>query len=108
MMKFFLGLVLIAVLVCPATAFSQDDPHKALFTDKFLNGRFLAGLSDEAATVFVQGAIDGVGKMAPGTLSKIYPGSTREDVVMAVKNYYVSNADKLDRPVVDVLMSGCK
>lgn len=108
MTKFFLGLVLIAVLVCPAAAFSQDDLHKALFTDKFLNGRFLVGLSDEAATVFVQGAIDGVGKMSPGTLSKIYPGLTREDVVIAVKGYYVSNADKLDRPVVDVLMSGCK
>ena len=108
MKMLILSLTFIAVLFSSAGAFSQEDPHEALFTDKFFNGRFLGGLSDEAASVFVQGMIDGVGKMAPGTLSKIYPGSTREDVVVAVKSYYVSNPNKLDRPVADVLMSGCK
>ena len=103
-----LCLTLVAGLFYSTDAFSKDDPHAALFTGKFFNGRFLGGLSDESASVFVQGMIDGVGKMAPGTLSKIYPGSSREEVVVAVKSYYASNPDKQDRPVSDVLMSGCK
>lgn len=107
MRTFILCLILVGGLFYPA-AFSAEDPHKALFTDKLLNGRFLTGLPDETAGVFVQGVIDGVGKMAPGMLSNIYPGSTREEVVMAVKGYYVSNPDKLDRPVADVLVTGCK
>lgn len=108
MRTFILCSVILALGLAASAGFAQEDPHKELFTGKFLNGRFLSGLSDDASTVFVQGMIDGVGKMSPGTLSGIYPGRSREDVVMAVKNYYVSNPDKIDRPVADVLMTGAK
>jgi hypothetical protein len=101
-------MALVSMFLFPGALFAQEDPHKALFTDRMLNGRFLTGLSDETASVFVQGIIDGIGKAVPGTLGKIYPGSSREDVVMAVKKYYVDNPDKLDRPVADVVMGGCK
>ncbi len=108
MKKVIMMLIVAAMMMTSTVLFAADDPHEGLFTDKLLNGRFLAGLPDETASVFVQGVIDGVGKVAPGTLSKIYPGSSREDVVVAVKSFYINNPDKLDRPVADVLMSGCK
>ena len=108
MRRMIMMLLAAAIIMTPVALFAAEDPHAELFTDRMMNGRFLAGLPDETASVFVQGVIDGVGKVAPGTLSKIYPGSFREDVVVAVKSYYINNPDKLDRPVADVLMSGCK
>lgn len=101
-------LSMIAVLFVAGISFANEDPHAALFTNKLFNGRFLAGLSDKEATIFIEGVIDGIGKSAPGTLSKIYPGSSREDVVSKVKRYYAGNMDKIARPVADVLAGGCQ
>lgn len=108
-MRNLLILILLALVFSFAgQAFSEEDPHKDLFTDKMLNGRFIAGLSDEEASIFVQGVIDGIGKAAPGTLGSVYPGKSREDVVTTVKQFYRDNPDKLDLAVANVLMAGCK
>lgn len=99
---------MMAFLFVAGVSFADEDPHAALFTDKMFNGRFLTGLPDGTATVFIEGVIDGVGKAAPGTLSKIYPGLSREEVVVKVKKYYADNPDKIVRPVADVLTGGCQ
>jgi hypothetical protein len=102
------ALSMIAVLFVAGVSFADEDPHAALFTNKLFNGRFIVGLSDKDATIFIEGVIDGIGKAAPGTLSKIYPGCNREDVVVKVKRYYAENTDKIERPVADVLVGGCQ
>jgi hypothetical protein len=41
-------------------------------------------------------------------IKEIYPDCRREQVIRAVIEYYVKNPSKQYRPVVDVILSGCK
>ena len=100
-------LTIVAVLLFSSSSvFAQEEVSR--FTDNLHNGYFIMDLSDTEANMFVNGIIDGVGKLAPGSLGKIYPGHYREHVVEVVKTYYLENPDKRDIPVAEALLSGCK
>ncbi|MFH1552250.1 MAG: hypothetical protein ABID83_01235 [Candidatus Omnitrophota bacterium] len=99
-------LVMVAVLFFGSPSLHAQD-QKHMFTGSLLNGHYITEAPDTPADSFIQGVIDGIGKMAPGQLSKIYPGYNRGDVVQAVKAYYRDNPAEKNRPVADVLLSGC-
>ena len=107
MKRIIVFVAIIVLLAGSAGLYAQDDQsHK--FTNGLLNGRYLVEISEPEADSFVQGVIDGVGRMAPGMLSRTYPGMDRGGVVAAVKAYYSNNPGKLHRPVAEVLLAGCK
>jgi hypothetical protein len=41
-------------------------------------------------------------------LAELYPDCRRENVIKAVIEYYTNNPAKRYRPVVDVVLSGCR
>jgi hypothetical protein len=99
--------------ISPAQTAPVDDDIK---TKGFLNGRaimqFMSG--DETgkyyATQFIAGVLEGMTATKAGSemLLELYPGLRRETVIKAVIEYYINNPAKRFRPVVDVVLSGCK
>lgn len=111
-----LGLALMLLLLLASTCMGIDDAMEAeIKTKGYVNGRaimqFMNG--DEngkyLATQFIAGVLEGMSAINGGiTIREIYPDFRREDVIKAVIEYYMKNPSKQYRPVVDVILSGCR
>jgi hypothetical protein len=82
-------------------------------TKGYVNGKaimqFVRNGGGLYATQFISGVIEGMAAIGGGAkIGEIYPGCRREDVIRAVDEYYAKNPSKQHRPVVDVILSGCK
>jgi hypothetical protein len=111
-----LGLAIAFLLLLASSCIGRDDAMEVdIKTKGYLNGRaimqFMNG--DEngkyLATQFIAGVLEGMSAINGGmTIREIYPDFRREDVIAAVIEYYIKNPSKQYRPVVDVILSGCK
>jgi hypothetical protein len=114
MKKMGLALLLIFLLASPCMG-RDDSMETEIKTKGYVNGRaimqFMNG--DEngkfLATQFIAGVLEGMSAINGGmTIKEIYPDFRREDVIKAVIEYYMKNPSKQYRPVVDVILSGCR
>jgi hypothetical protein len=111
-----IGLAIIFLLLMVSPCMGKDDAMETeIKTKGYLNGRaimqFMNG--DEngkyLATQFIAGVLEGMTAINGGmTIREIYPDFRREDVITAVIEYYMKNPSKQYRPVVDVILSGCR
>jgi hypothetical protein len=99
----------------PAYCAGQTDIENEIKTKGYINGnaimKFFSGDENGKlfATQFIAGVLEGMTAISGGrTIKEIYPDCRREDVIRAVIEYYTKNPSKRYRPVVDVILSGCK
>ena len=110
-----LSVALVTLLVSAPLSLADTDAPGNVKTAGYLNGRAIMQFMDGGdtgryyATQFIAGALEGMTAINGGqTIKSIYPDQRREDVIRAVIEYYMKNPDKRYRPVVDVILSGCK
>lgn len=84
-------------------------------TNSFFNGRIIEKLEkageigDEIFYYYLMGVFDTLKwELGKKFFDEIYPKSNPESIIAAVKSYYRNNTDRLDRPIIDVVLSGCK
>lgn len=113
MKKIILSLLLFSLLAAPCIG--QTGIENEIKTKGYINGRaimkFFSGDENGKlfATQFIAGVLEGMTAINGGiTIKEIYPDFRREDVIRAVIEYYMKNPSKQYRPVVDVVLSGCK
>jgi len=94
---------------------ATDTLEAEMKTKGYVNGRAIMAFfsGDENgklfATQFISGALEGMTAVGGGTaIKEIYPDMHREDVIRAIIEYYMKNPEKRYRPVVDVILSGCR
>lgn len=114
MKKVVLSLLLFSLLSSPCMGM-DDAMEIEIKTKGYLNGRaimqFMNGDENGKfyATQFIAGVLEGMSAINGGVvIREIYPDFRREDVITAVIEYYTKNPSKQYRPVVDVVLSGCK
>ena len=114
MKKIILSLLLLFVFVSHCMGI-DDAMETEIKTKGYVNGRaimqFMNGDDNGRylATQFIAGILEGMAAVSGGeTIREIYPDFRREDVIRAVIEYYMKNPSKQYRPVVDVILSGCK
>jgi hypothetical protein len=114
MKKIGLLLLLITLLASPCRGI-DDAMETEIKTKGYVNGRaiiqFMNGDDNGKylATQFIAGVLEGMSSINGGmTIREIYPDFRREDVIRSVIEYYMKNPSKQYRPVVDVILSGCK
>ena len=114
MKKILLPLLLFSLLAsrCMGVTDAMEGEMK---TKGYINGRaimkFFSGDENGKlfATQFIAGVLEGMTAINGGiTIKEIYPDLRREDVIRAVIEYYMKNPSKQYRPVVDVVLSGCR
>lgn len=82
-----------------------------LFTDTLVNGM---GFFEENETTVVDtecyayGCMDALFIVNNDAMIALYPHTTKKDILNAVKKYYTENPAQRSRPVVQVLIAGCK
>ena len=105
---------LAALFVLAAAVSWAADTDADIKTNGYLNGRAIIQFMDGDdngkyfATQFISGALEGMSAINGSRIREIYSGVRREDVIVAVIGYYRNNPAKRYRPVVDVILSGCK
>lgn len=114
MKKIFL-VALLFVIPVSACMGVTDAMEAEIKTKGYVNGRaimqFMNGDDNGKfyATQFIAGVLEGMSAVGGGTtIKEIYPDMRREDVIRAVIEYYMKNPSKQYRPVVDVVLSGCR
>ena len=112
-MKYFTVVVLLALLMLGAPcAHSQTEEEIAsAFTDMMYNGRVFYINNENIAKYgeqYAYGCIDTLFYLNPGQMALIYPKGTRRDITAQLKDYYKNNPDKRARPIIEVLMTGCR
>jgi hypothetical protein len=110
-----IAVVAVFLLLSAARCFALDNIEAEMKTRGYLNGNaimaFMGG--DESgklyATQFISGVLEGMSAIKGGeVIREIYPDTRREQVIAAVIDYYMKNPSKRYRPVVDVVLSGCR
>jgi hypothetical protein len=81
------------------------------FTEGRVNGRLI--LIDEefdghSAFYYIVGVVDGLYFARPKWYAETYPGTTKSDIYEAVKKYYEDNPLERSRPIIEVILAGCK
>ncbi len=114
-MKKFASLFLFLTMIAPYCMGIDDAMETEIKTKGYVNGRaimqFMSGDDNGKylATQFIAGVLEGMSAISGGTtIREIYPDFRREDVIKAVIEYYMKNPSKQYRPVVDVILSGCR
>lgn len=106
----------VAIIVsCAAACGAVDNIEAEMKTSGYLNGNAIMAFmnGDEGgklyATQFISGVLEGMSAIKGGeTVREIYPDIRREQIIAAVIDYYMKNPSKRYRPVVDVILSGCR
>ena len=97
-------LIIVVVVLLMATSVYAE-PNQ--LTDGRANGRFF-DLSKEYAEPFTMGCVETLLCLEGKRMLKMYPNTTCQEIVDAVVVYYRNNPTKKYRPIVEVLLSGCK
>jgi len=115
MKKIFFTTVFLMIMPVCACMGALDAMESDIKTKGYVNGRaimqFMNGDDNGKfyATQFIAGVLEGMSAIGGGTtIKEIYPDTRREDVIKAVIEYYIKNPSRQYRPVVDVVLSGCR
>ena len=65
-------------------------------------------LNEDVAEGFTLGVINALAYTKTNEINKFYSNASVEEVLNAVKMYYFRNPLQKDRPIVEVILSGCK
>ena len=109
MKKYILGALVIALLAASPGAWAAG--YDDLFTDNLVNG---TGFSDKDETTvadtecYTYGCMDALFCIRNEAMCSMYPHTTKKDILDAVKLYYKNNPEQRSKPVLQVLMAGCK
>ncbi|MCX5715442.1 MAG: hypothetical protein NTV07_00975 [Candidatus Omnitrophica bacterium] len=118
MKKYSLAIISIVFILVASYVYCEEENPR--ITNGYYNGRYVMRIYEEtnktrSQTIelmvndYILGLIDGMRSGGPNNkASELYPNCTNGDVIDAVKLYYKNNPTQRNRPVVDVLMSGCK
>ena len=111
-MKKVLLAALISLTLCSAVLAGEFAHQK---TGGFNNGRFITdergwedGKPGTGILYFLFGAMEALNFARPDIMVSLYPNATKKDIIDAVVYYYQSNPTQRHRPVVEVILSGCK
>jgi|GEM_PF-3167762 hypothetical protein len=114
-MKFSIAAAVTIVMLLSAPCTAQTGIEEEIKTKGYLNGRGIMKFMSCGengmcyATQFITGALEGMAAINGGvTIKSIYPDCRKADIIKAVIEYYINNPSKRHRPVVDVILSGCK
>lgn len=106
---------LVLAVLYPTFVSAQTGIEEEIKTKGYLNGRGIMKFMSCGengmcyATQFITGALEGMTAINGGmTIREIYPDCRKADIIKAVIEYYMKNPSKQHRPVVDVILSGCK
>lgn len=105
------ALITLVVACMAAVPGTWAGGYDYLFTDTMVNG---TGFSDENPTIvadtecYTYGCMDALFCVNNEAMCAMYPHTTKKDILDAVKLYYTNNPGNRDRPVLQVLMAGCK
>ena len=105
-------LCVIVILAVASCAYAQTDQEIAsAFTEMMYNGRVFYINNENIEKYgeqYTYGCIDTLFYLNPGQMAILYPKGTRKDMTDRLKAYYRDNPDKRARPIIEVLMTGCK
>ena len=112
-MKAYISLVCIIVIIAAGScAYAQTDQEIAsAFTEMMYNGRVFYINNENIekhGEQYTYGCIDTLFYLNPGQMAILYPKGTRKDMTDQLKVYYKNNPDKRSRPIIEVLMTGCR
>lgn len=112
MKKFIVLLSVIIMMAAFSPAYAQTDQEIAsAFTDMMYNGQVFYLKNENIAKYgeqYTYGCLDTLFYLNPGQMAILYPKGTRRDMTEQVKAYYRDNPDKRSRPIIEVIMTGCK
>ena len=104
-------ICIVAFLVLSVSyGFAQD--KESAFTNGYLNGRVvLSSISKDDANYvdgYALGIVDALYTTNFSQMEKLYPRSTRADIIRMMRAYYHKNPAQISRPVALVIWKGCK
>jgi len=106
-----IAVFVVFLFIALSVSVSAQD-YSALFTDGFLNGKAVMDYIDRgdmnSIDKYIVGIIDCTNYLNPGLLRSLYPEYSRGIAIDMVVKYYKDNPSELDKPIVEVLLSGCK
>jgi hypothetical protein len=107
------GFVFAAVLITLCSApFASAEVSDAL-TDidgwLHLNGRvFEEHVGNTVPESWMIGILDALKYTHKPEMDRLYPKGNNADIIKAVKRYYILNPLKKGRPIVEVILAGCR
>lgn len=112
-MKTFVLIILIIVFMttAPFTYAQTEEEIASAFTEMMYNGRVFHINNENIKKYgeqYTYGCIDTLFYLNPGQMALLYPKGTRRDMTEQLKTYYKNNPDKRSRPIIEVLMTGCR
>lgn len=110
-MKKIIILILVVLLFSISNVFSADDSSvSSSITDGYCNGMFLYDKNIDAnyKDGYLLGVLNALEYINLDHIRAIYPNATTAEIMDAIKLYYKQNPLKKDRPIVEVILSGCQ
>ena len=112
-MRIFFLLAAIILFTAPAcfVCAQTDEEIAKAFTDSMYNGwvfHINNGNIEKYGEQYAYGCIDTLFYLNPGQMAMLYTKGTRKDIADQLKMYYKNNPDKRFRPIIEVLMTGCR
>ena len=112
-MKVIISLFCVVVIMAAVfPVYAQTDREIAsAFTEMMYNGQVFYLNNENIAKYgeqYTYGCLDTLFYLNPGQMAILYPKGTRRDMTEQLKAYYKENPDKRFRPIIEVLMTGCK
>ena len=105
-------IFVIVIMAAVSSVYAQTDQKIAgAFTEMMYNGRvfYINNKNIEKyGEQYTYGCIDTLFYLNPGQMAILYPKGTRRDMTEQLKAYYRDNPDNRARPIIEVLMNGCK
>ncbi|MDP8216598.1 MAG: hypothetical protein P9L98_04705 [Candidatus Kaelpia imicola] len=113
-----IGLLIILSLIVVFCFFAEADEYDHLYTNGYLNGRTFDYETDDwegdewsyENDVYMFGLIDGLFWTNYNTMIRLYPETyypNREDIADKARQYYINTPSRKDRPIVELMLSGC-
>jgi len=108
-------IMLIAILILAGMIRIYAVDVQQMITEGLTNGNYLMDAinSDEepkiaCARCFTLAILECMSRLKPNVFKKYYEGISTDEAFNSVVNYYKKNPAQRHRPIVDVLLSGCK
>ncbi len=76
--------------------------------DPRFNGHFVTESSELEVFCYTLGIIECAYKLKPFEMAELYSDTSKSGIIRSVKDYYKNNPSEIDRPVIDVVLAGCK
>lgn len=106
-------VVLLSVLLMTTCAIAQNNSLDLIVTDNYYNGRYVTEMmkTDIGKPIihdYIRGILEAVNSVRPQVIRKYYLNANYNEIIEEVILYFQNNPTKRHRPVVEVVLSGCK